>query len=56
MSNLIVGVHRGGGVGGLGVRGGPLTAGARRMWNRSLLKPLNGKKRASDQSRSETQA
>lgn len=26
MSNLIVGVTGGGGVGGLGVRGGPLTA------------------------------
>lgn len=41
MSNLIVGVHRGGGVGGLWVGGwGPLTVGACRMWNRSLL-PLH---------------
>lgn len=40
MSNLIVGVHRGDGVEGLGVREGPLTTGARRMWNRPLLKPL----------------
>lgn len=41
MSNLIVGVREGGGVGGLGVREGPLTAGA--MWNRPLLKPLREK-------------
>lgn len=40
MSNLIVGVHRGGGVGGLGLREGPLITGAHRMWNRPLLKPL----------------
>ncbi len=40
MSNLIVGVRRGGGVGGLGLREGPLITGACRMWNRSLLKPL----------------
>ncbi len=40
MSNLIVGVRRGGGVGGLGVREGPLITGAHRMWNRPLLKPL----------------
>lgn len=40
MSNLIVGVHGGGGVGGLGVREVPLITGARSMWNRSLLKPL----------------
>lgn len=43
MSNLIVGVYRGGGVGSLGVREGPLTAGACRMWNRPLLKPLKEK-------------
>lgn len=43
MSNLIVGVWRGGGVGGLGVRGGPLATGAHRMWNRTLLKPLQEK-------------
>lgn len=41
MSNLIVGVHGGGGIGGLGVREGPLTAGA--MWIRPLLKPLKEK-------------
>lgn len=41
MSNLIVGVREGGGVGGLGVREGPLTAGT--MWNRPLLKPLKEK-------------
>lgn len=40
MSNLIVGVHGGGGVEGLGVREGALTSGARCMWNRPLLKPL----------------
>lgn len=40
MSNLIVGVRRGGGVGGLGLREGPLITGACRMWNRPLLKPL----------------
>lgn len=40
MSNLIVGVQRGDGVGGLGVREGSLTIGACRMWNRPLLKPL----------------
>lgn len=45
MSNLIVGVHGGdGGVGGLGVREGPLTTGARRMWNTPLLKPLGGRR------------
>lgn len=38
MSNLIVGVHGGDGVGGLGVREGPLSTGA--MWNTPLLKPL----------------
>lgn len=40
MSNLVVGVHRGGGVGHLGVREGPLTSGAHPMWSRPLLKPL----------------
>lgn len=40
MSNLIVGVYRGDGVGGLRVRDSPLTTGARRVWNRPLLKPL----------------
>lgn len=40
MSNLIVGVNRGDGVGCLGEREGPLSTGARRMWNRPLLKPL----------------
>lgn len=40
MSNLIVGVHGCDGVRGLWVREGPLTAGARRVWNTPLLKPL----------------
>lgn len=40
MSNLIVGVNRGGGDRRRWVRGGPLTAGACRMWSRSPLKPL----------------
>lgn len=40
MSNLVVGVHRGSGVGHLGVREGPLTSGAHPMWSRPLLKPL----------------
>lgn len=42
MSNLVVGVHRGGGVGQLGVREGPFISGACLMWSRPLLKPLKG--------------
>lgn len=40
MSNLVVGVYGGGGVGHLRVREGPLTRGACPMWSRPLLKPL----------------
>lgn len=41
MSNLDVGMYRGGGVGRLGLREGPLVSGAHSMWSKSLLKPLS---------------